>query len=101
MQFRLLNDHVLKIEPEKFRPSRVRLIVKHMGTELVCRKEGINQLLEFLYSNNEHLFKGRLQISKNNDQIKILVKEENVGSIDAKTLKDGLISVLNNIEPKG
>lgn len=99
MQFRLQDNHVLKIEPEKLRPSRVRLIVKQMGKELVCRKEGINQLLEFLYSKDEHLFKGRLQISKTNDQISIWVKEQNVGSIDAKALKDGLISVLNNIEP--
>ncbi len=56
-------------------------------------------MLEFLYSKDEHLFKGRLQISKTNDQISIWVKEQNVGSIDAKALKDGLISVLNNIEP--
>ncbi len=90
MEFRLLNDYVLKIEPEKEKPSRVRLIVKKMGKELVCRKEGINPLLDFVYGNDAHLFKGRLQIKKTKSAISFYMNGDIIGTIEDRELRDGL-----------
>ena len=90
MEFRLLNDHVLKIEPEKEKPSKVRLIFKKLGKELVCRKEGINALLDFLYGGDGRLFKGRLQISKTKTSVSLYINGDIIGSIEAKAFQDGL-----------
>jgi hypothetical protein len=90
MEFRLLNDHILKIEPEKEKPSRLRLIVKQKGKELVCRKEGINPLLDFLYGGNDHLFKGRLQLSKTKNAVSIYINGNIIGTIEARLFINGL-----------
>jgi len=94
ISFRLLNDYVLKIEPEKEKPSRlkliVKLIVKLMGKELVCRKEGINPLLDFIYGPDGHLFKGRLQLSKKKTAINIYMKGDIIGTIEARNLLEEL-----------
>lgn len=90
MDFRLLHDYVLKIEPEKEKPSRLKLIIKQRGKELICRKEGLNALLDFVYGGNDHLIKGRLQLSKTKTAISIYLKGDIVGTIEAKTFLDGL-----------
>jgi len=90
ISFRLLNDYVLKIEPEKEKPSRLKLIVKLMGKELVCRKEGINPLLDFIYGPDGHLFKGRLQLSKKKTAINIYMKGDIIGTIEARNLLEEL-----------
>ncbi len=90
MEFRLLNNYVLKVEPEKEKPSRVRLIIKQLGKELVCRKEGINPLLDFVYGGDERLFKGRLQISKTKNAISIYMNGDIVGTIEARVFQEGL-----------
>ena len=90
ISFRLLNDYVLKIEPEKEKPSRLKLIVKKMGKELVCRKEGINPLLDFIYGPDGNLFKGRLQLSKKKTAINIYMKGDIIGTIEARNLLEEL-----------
>jgi len=90
MDFRLLHDYVLKIEPEKEKPGRVRLIVKQLGKELVCRKESINPLLDFVYGGDAHLFKGRLQIQKTKNAISIYMNGDIIGTIEARVMADGL-----------
>jgi hypothetical protein len=90
MEFRLLHDYILKIEPEKEKPSRVRLIVKQLGKELVCRKESLNPLLDFVYGGDDHLFKGRLQIQKTKNAISFYMNGNIIGTIEARVLADGL-----------
>ncbi|MVN89567.1 hypothetical protein [Mucilaginibacter aquatilis] len=88
--FQLLNNYVLKIEPEKEKASRLKLIVKQMGKELVCRKEGLNPLLDFLYNNEEHLFKGRLRLSKKKGTITVYLNDEVIGTIGSRDLLEKL-----------
>lgn len=94
MEFRLLRDHVLKIEQEKEKPSRVRIIVKQLGKELICRKEGINALLDFIYGGDDRLIKGKLQISKTKNAISIYTNGDIIGTIEARTLLDELNKLL-------
>ncbi|WP_345955358.1 hypothetical protein [Mucilaginibacter sp. PAMB04168] len=90
MDFGLLHDYVLKVEPEKEKASRVRLIVKQQGKELICRKEGLNRLLDFIYGGDDHLIKGRLQLSKKKTAISIYINGDIVGTIEARAFADGL-----------
>jgi len=90
MEFRLLNDYILKIEPEKEKPSKVRLIVKQLGKELVCRKESLNPLLDFIYGGDDSLIKGRLQINKTKNAISIYMNGNIIGTIEAKTFQEGM-----------
>jgi hypothetical protein len=94
MEFRLLRDHILKIEPEKEKPSRVRIIVKQLGKELICRKEGINPLLDFIYGGDDRLIKGKLQISKTKNAISIYMNGDIIGTIEARTLLEELNKLL-------
>ncbi len=94
MEFRLLRDHVLKIEQEKEKPSRVRIIVKQLGKELICRKEGINALLDFIYGGDDRLIKGKLQISKTKNAISIYMNGDIIGTIEARTLLEELNKLL-------
>jgi hypothetical protein len=90
MKYSLTEDYVLRIEPEKEKSSRLRLIIKQRGQELVCRKEGLNRLLDFVQGGDAHLFKGRLQLSKENDAINIYMKDSLIGSIKANVLAEEL-----------
>jgi hypothetical protein len=90
MEFKLLNNHILKIEPEKEKPSKVRIIIKQMGKELICRKEGINALLDFLYDSDSRLVNGRLQINKTKTSVSFYINGDIIGSVEAKDLVSGL-----------
>lgn len=61
--------------------GKKRLIIFKDGEELVCRKESLRKLLEFLKSDFGHLFKGRLQLIKTKTSIYFQVKGEVVGEI--------------------
>ncbi len=61
--------------------KRARLIVHDRGVENVCRKESVKTLRDFLESNEDHLFKGRLQLQKNGNGINVLIKGKSAGSI--------------------
>jgi hypothetical protein len=96
MKYKLTGDYLLKIEPEKEKPSRLRLIIKQRGQELVCRKEGLNRLLDFIQGADEHLFKGRLQLSKAGSAINIYMKDNLIGSIEAHVLAEELNQLWHN-----
>ncbi|RZL20725.1 MAG: hypothetical protein EOO96_24720, partial [Pedobacter sp.] len=71
MQQIILNEKLtLVFEPAD---KKVRLIVLQADEELVCRKETIKNLQQFLSAQKAHLFKGRLQLSKNEDVIEVLL----------------------------
>ena len=64
--------------------NRLRLvIVNSKGEELVCRKEIFKKMEQFIKTEDERIFKGRLQLFKIADKISVQVKGENIGSIDA------------------
>ncbi|HWZ01982.1 MAG TPA: hypothetical protein VNX40_00155 [Mucilaginibacter sp.] len=63
-----------------------RLAIYENSVEKVCRKTTLKSLFEFMQSDENHLFKGRLQLFKNLEEITVLVKGEPVGEIKAETL---------------
>jgi hypothetical protein len=61
--------------------KRARLIIFRGDTELVCRKETFSNLVKFIRGPDATIFKGRLQLSKTDQYISIVVKGQIVGSI--------------------
>jgi hypothetical protein len=70
--------------------KRVRLIVSSDQAELVCRKESFKNLEQFLQSPQQHIFKGRLQLYKNGDEVQVNVKGETLGTVAAVELEKRL-----------
>jgi hypothetical protein len=64
--------------------KRVRLIVYKGGVENVCRKETFKNIERFILSDEDGIFKGRLQLHKNIAGIGIKVKGKLIGTINAK-----------------
>ena len=80
---------------EKYK-ERLRLIIAQDFEEIVCRKETKKNLLNFLQNNEGHLFKGRLQLEKKEDDISIIVKGKLLGKIkkiDFEKLIDNAIEL--------
>jgi hypothetical protein len=61
--------------------KKLRLIITEGQTELACRKETAGNLKRFISSTEKNLFKGRLQLHKNNDTIIIMLKGEIAGAV--------------------
>ena len=61
--------------------KKIRLVVYNNGVENVCRKSTLKNIATFVQSGENHLFKGRLQLQKENSGINILVKGSKVGEI--------------------
>lgn len=89
--FNLQND--LKFSFEKL-PHTIRLIISKNDEEWVCRKEKLKKLFEFAEVDNEHLFKGRLQLFKLEDKVDIKFKNESIGTV----LKVDFIQTLNRLK---
>lgn len=75
--------------------KKLRLIIFEKNEELVCRKETIKNLQQFLSAERAHLFKGRLQLSKNDNIIEVLVKQNSAGVISSDTFKKVLETMDN------
>ena len=87
----LQND--LKFSLEKL-PHTIRLIISKDDEEWVCRKEKLKKLFKFTETEDEHVFKGRLQLFKSEDKVNIKVKNEFVATV----LKDDFIRILNRLK---
>lgn len=61
--------------------KKLRLVVFNKNEEYVCRIESKNKLHHFLEEDDTRLFKGRLQLIKNQDKIAIQVKGKIVGEL--------------------
>jgi hypothetical protein len=61
-------------------------VVYDNGVEKVCCKTTLNSLFGSIQSCENHLFKGRLRLFKNPEEITVPVKGEVVGEIKAKML---------------
>jgi hypothetical protein len=84
-EIKLNNELSLFFEPLN---KRVRLVVSENGEELVCRKETIKNLNNFLKTEESHLFKGRLQLDKKEANIYVILKNEIIGMISSNQLME-------------
>lgn len=69
--------------------GQLRLIVMKNGAEHVCRKEKLNVLHDLL-TNGGHLFKGRLQLIRSNNDIEVIVKNEKIGNVSVAAFEQFL-----------
>ena len=73
--------------------KKIRLIVYTKNLELACRKTSLNEIKRFLDGNEEKLFKGRLQLFKDCDNILIKAKNEVIGITDRQALYNYLATI--------
>jgi hypothetical protein len=59
--------------------KKIRLIITDGDTELACRKETLANLRRFLQLNQSSLFKGRLQLHKQDKVIVVTLKGHPMG----------------------
>jgi hypothetical protein len=71
--------------------KKARLIIFRGDTELVCRKETFSNLAKFIKGPDTTIFKGRLQLSKTDQDISIVIKGQIAGSISV----DEFSSIVN------
>lgn len=80
-----LNDHLsIGVESENM---KLRIIVFNNGEEFVCHKTTPGELAKFLSGDTNQLFKGRLQLLKNNGNILVKVKGNTEGVLEDKGLE--------------
>ncbi|TSD65992.1 hypothetical protein FFF34_000915 [Inquilinus sp. KBS0705] len=71
--------------------KKIRLVLTNGDHELACRKETASKMLSFLTSANEVLFKGRLQLRKNDDDtLTVALKGAVAGTISIAAFKKEL-----------
>lgn len=88
MKILKLNDgYALGVENED---KKLRLIVYNNGVENVCHKSTFKNLSQFIQSSDNHLFKGRLQLYKDEVGVNIMVKGSIVGEISLPEFKNYL-----------
>jgi hypothetical protein len=85
--FHLSNALSLMIEPSD---NKLRLVVSEEGSELACRKESRGKLKRFLSSAETSIFKGRLQLRKNDSTVVVVLKGEDMGVIALEELQKAL-----------
>ena len=85
MHLKLNHNYSLCFEPHL--ANGVRLIVFNGDDEWVCRKETLRNLAKFMAAGEGHIFKGRLQIYKNDDVVTVEVKGQRIGIIPSVYLK--------------
>jgi hypothetical protein len=86
-QFTLNDQFVLSLEHQA---KRIRLVVNKADEELACRIETVKNLNEFLVSEEQYLFKGRLQLIKHKDTISIILKGKPIGVTSTEQFKNAL-----------
>lgn len=76
--------------------KKVRLIVTDGTNELVCRKETMNRLIRFCTEESSRIFKGRLQLLKQDGIISVEVKGNIIGTITTHLFLKHLNGIKNN-----
>jgi recombinational DNA repair protein RecT len=87
---KLNEDMVFSIERCE---NQARLIVYKGSVENVCRKGAFKNIEHFVLSEEERIFKGRLQLHKNIAVIGINVKGKLTGTISAKEFLNCLLEI--------
>nr|WP_294943799.1 hypothetical protein [uncultured Mucilaginibacter sp.] len=86
-QFELPGKNTLMIEQAD---KQLRLVISNGTTELACRKVSPSALKRFLASAETSLFKGRLQLHKNNGAVVVALKGEDMGIVALAYLEEML-----------
>ncbi len=68
--------------------EKLRLVIFKNDEEYVCRIESKKKLHQFLEENDARLFKGRLQLIKNQDDIAIQVKGRILGELSIEAFRE-------------
>lgn len=87
----LSEKYTLSFEPLG---EKIRLILSEADIELVCRKETIKNLRNFILNDELKIFKGRLQLNKHKDIIEVIMKDKLIAIVSLSKL----VHVLNNFE---
>jgi hypothetical protein len=86
MQTLKINDlFSIGVESEN---KKLRLIIFSNGDEYICHKTTSGELTRFFNSDTEQLFRGRLQLLKNNDNILVKIKDNIEGAVSSKDLNN-------------
>lgn len=92
MQQIILNEkYTLSFEPVG---KKIRLAILEADVELVCRKETIKNLRDFMVKDELKIFKGRLQLNKQKDIIEVVMKDKPIAIVSAINFEQ----VLNNLQ---
>jgi hypothetical protein len=81
------NNYTFGIESQG---KKARLVVYKGGVENVCRQETLKNLTKFIQSDENHLFKGRLQLHKSPGGINVMVKGDLIGTLGDEVFADYL-----------
>lgn len=73
--------------------NRIRLVVFNGDDEYVCRKETLSVLEKFAEKNKAHIFRGRLQLYKDSDDIHVEVKGTILGTVRLNDFKKKLTTL--------
>lgn len=68
--------------------DRVRLVLLKDNTEIACRKESFNKLIQFVNLHEGEIFKGRIKLFKHKTSIEVHFKDQLVGIIDRQLFLD-------------
>ena len=82
LSFRLENDN-----------KKLRLIIADGDKELACRKETLSNLKRFIQSDQSSLFKGRLQLHRQDNAITITLKGQPAGAVSIVDLNNALTAL--------
>jgi hypothetical protein len=77
-QLTLTNTLLFRLENNN---KKIRLILTEGDIELACRKETLSNLRSFIRSDQESLFKGRLQLHRQDNAITITLKGQPAGVV--------------------
>lgn len=86
----LREGHTLQI---RWVDKKVRLTVMLGDEALACRQERAKVLLDFLEAREGHLFKGRVQLYKADEEVLIELKGAHMGTLTATSLKRAIEEV--------
>lgn len=75
-----------------FLPSHqaVKLVISEADVELVCRKETLKNLIQFLKADEMHIFKGRLQLHKQGKIIEVIMKNKSIAIVASSDFEKAL-----------
>ena len=81
MDFGLNQGFVIRFE---ITDDKVRCVIFKASDELACRTEKRTKIRDFIDSDEQIIFKGRIQFRRNKDVFDVLYKQELIGVIEKK-----------------
>ncbi len=72
--------------------AKLRLVLLESGVEQACRQSSLRELTSFLAESETALFKGRLQLHKQDDQLEVWLKNSAVGRFSKQEFEEYLLN---------